>query len=116
MGYLKLVFLVFAVYRLALLISTEEGPYFPIGPLKNEFQIGLFERLRQLVGAYDYAENGRPLTNLARGISCPLCVGGYVSILLIAFTWTDSVAANIIVGWLGVWGIQVFLTKVSTPQ
>ena len=66
---------IFASYRLARLIARDEGPKIPFS--KNEQ--GVLARLRTRLGAYDYGENGEAQTNIGRWISCPFCVGLYVS-------------------------------------
>lgn len=67
----KLTTIALAAYRLAKMIAEEEGPF------------SVFLRLRILCGAYDYNEHGVPETSLGRGISCPLCVGMYASLLFL---------------------------------
>ena len=100
---LQFVVVVLAIYRLASLIGREEGPYLPIGPLKDgQFQTGVFERLRQLTGAY--AEQS---TSLSRGIQCPLCIGLYATIVVIVLWLVPN--ADLIVLWLGLAGGAKFL-------
>lgn len=67
---IDLLVLSLASFRLSSLISLEEGPF------------SLFVRIRARLGAYDYDEQGRVKSSLGRGISCPYCVGVYISALL----------------------------------
>ncbi len=82
-----------ATFRLAMMISMEEGPF------------SIFQNLRVRWGAYDYGPNGEPDTLLGRGISCPLCVGMYAAILFIVVgqlpygLWFAA--------WFAVAGVQV---------
>jgi hypothetical protein len=94
-----LLLLILAAYRLTSLIASEEGPF------------GLFERLRAALGAYDYGPDGRPLTNLGRGIVCPLCVGVYVAALMFALAqWGGEIGAVVLL-WLAVAGGQHWLER-----
>lgn len=104
---------VLAVYRLAALISQEEGPYLGLWRPKG---MGLFERIRMALGAFDYAENGQPQTNAARGISCPLCVGLYLSVLGMVFLLRPSAAGDVVVAVFGIAGGQVFLESLVSKK
>ena len=100
---LQFVVVVLATYRLASLLAREEGPYIPLGTLKDgKFQTGVFERLRQLAGAY-----GEQSTSLSRGVQCPLCIGVYAAALIIVL-WSVPYA-DLAVIWLGVAGGAKFL-------
>lgn len=67
----KLLTLGLAVFRLARLITEDEGPF------------SMFLILRIKAGAYDYNEQGVAQTSLGRGIGCPFCVGMYAAGLLV---------------------------------
>lgn len=58
-----------AAWRLAFLITNEDGP----------FDIAL--KVRILFGGYDYDENNRPLTSRGRGIKCIQCVSFWMGLL-----------------------------------
>lgn len=89
----------FACYRLSLLITQDEGPF------------SIFQKLRSYAGGYNLAPNGEPVTNLGRGIICPLCVGLWVAlplaILINGFEWYT------LVYWLAIAGAQAFLIGLS---
>lgn len=89
---LEFLLLVLICYRLSLLIAKEEGPF------------GIFQKLRVIAGAYDYGANGLPSSNLGRGISCPLCVGVWIALLL-SFYYGQF----FYVYWLAIAGGQAFL-------
>lgn len=101
------VLLGFASYRVAFMIATEEGPF------------SVFIRVRTLLGAYDYGENSEPRTAWGRGISCPLCVGMYISFFFLLgmlvqfYPWREILSFNAFLIWMGIAGIQVFLNSLN---
>ena len=109
---LRILLAVFSVYRLASLISTEEGP--SLGIMPNG--MGIFEWIRMKLGAYDYGFNGEPETNLGRGISCPLCTGVYVSGIVVALTIFPSRIGDFLLSWFGISGAQVFLENLTSDE
>lgn len=120
---LRLILVIFAVYRLSSLIASEEGPYISF-LYKDSDQSGIFKWLRKKLGAYDivyeYDDRGnqrtKVKTNLGRGISCPLCVGAYVAALMVVLMTFSSVATNLLIVWLGIWGVQVFLENLTSDD
>ena len=68
---IRLIRLALATFRLALLISKEEGPAM------------IFVKLRAKAGAYNVGPSGIPTTNLGRGVSCPYCVGVYAAVFFL---------------------------------
>lgn len=79
---------IFAVYRLALLISTEEGPF------------ELATKVRNLRTQNDW---------IGRGIRCPLCVGFWLALVAAVLIAPDWVTA--IWYWLGIAGAQAALSN-----
>lgn len=59
-----------AVYRIAQLITIDDGP------------ADVFVRLRTWTGCYDLGPNGQPKTGLGKLFGCPFCVGVWVSMPL----------------------------------
>ena len=92
---------VLATYRLAGLVSAEEGPF------------SIFDRIRAELGAYDYAENGQAETALGRGISCVLCTGIYLAGALLFLVYLPSTVGDIFLAWMGVSGAQAFLVHLA---
>lgn len=90
----RLLLAVFAVFRLARLIASEEGPG------------GILEALRVKAGAADYGADGQPTSNLARGITCPYCVGVYAAALVALAVVKPTRAGDALLTWLGVAGAQ----------
>lgn len=119
----KILLLTFSVYRLASLLSSEEGPYLPF-LYKDSEQRGVFAWLRHKLGAdevvYSYDKEGnqeiKVATNVGRGISCPLCTGGYISFLILIFYLADNLFINFFIFWLGIWGIQTFLANLTSDD
>lgn len=105
---------IFAAYRLASMLSKDEGPY--LGLWKDERQTGIFELLRIRLGVYDYGPDGLPETNLARGISCPLCTGVYLSLGMVLLAFAPSKLGDIFLGWMGISGAQVFLENLTSDD
>lgn len=101
---LRILLAVFATYRLASMVSSEEGPF------------SIFDKLRASLGAYDYGKNGRPDTNLGRGISCPLCTGVYLSAALLLVVFLPSTIGDLLLTWLGVSGAQTFLENLTSDE
>lgn len=114
---------VFALYRLASLISSEEGPYLPF-LYKTPNQDGIFIWVRKKLGAYDfvyiYDKEGnletKIRTNLGRGISCPLCTAGYLAFPVILLLQFPTILGNLFLAWLGIWGAQVFLENLTSDE
>lgn len=116
---IRVVFAVFALYRLAGLFSTEEGPYLPF-LYKDEDQTGVFKWLRKKLGAYQkgYDDQGNylPITNLGRGISCPLCTAAYLAVPILVLMQFPTLLGNLFLAWAGIWGIQTFLENLTSDE
>lgn len=119
----KIILLGFAVYRLASLVSSEEGPYLPF-LYKSNNQTGVFKWLRIKAGAYQYIyswdkdgnQTAETPTNLGRGIKCPLCTGGYLCLLLTFLIFSENIILNFFLIWLAAWGFQVFLENLTSDD
>lgn len=105
---------VFSVYCLSSLISTLEGPY--IGWPKSERQTGIFEAIRIKAGVYIYGPDGKPESNFARGLSCPLCVAAYISVLIVLLFQFPTIPGNLFLIWTGIWGVQMFLENLTSDE
>jgi hypothetical protein len=116
---IRIVFSVFALYRLASLISSDEGPYLPF-LYKDEDQIGVFKWLRKKLGGEDlaYDEHGdlKPRTNLGRGVICPLCTAAYLAVPVIVLLQFPTILGNLFLAWLGIWGVQTFLENLTSDD
>lgn len=93
----NLALLSLACYRLARLISRDEGPF------------NIFHQLRTISGAYDYGANGKAKTSLGRGISCPFCIGLWIALPLAMYAKKSLWG----IWWLAIAGLQSFLQGVS---
>lgn len=123
---IKIFLTIFSIYRLAGLLSSEEGPYLPF-LYKDSDQRGIFERIRYKLGAYEYIyeydEEGRQqvkvATNLGRGLSCPLCVGAYLAFPIVLFLYFPKKLKDIpllFLAWAGIWGAQTFLENLTSDD
>ena len=110
----RLVLAVFAAYRLASMVSKDEGPY--LGLWKSPEQIGVFEYIRTKAGVYDIGPDGKPETNLARGLSCPLCTGVYMSFAMVALAYLPFQLGHFFLAWMAVSGAQVFLENLTSDD
>lgn len=113
-SYLRFFLAIFATYRLASMVSKDEGPYIPIWP--DAAQTGIFEQVRFRLGVYDYGPDGKPETNLARGISCPLCTGVYISFAILFCLFLPNKLGDVFLAWMGVSGAQVFLENLTSDD
>lgn len=112
--YARIFLAIFATYRLASMIAKDEGPY--LGLWKSPRQVGIFEWIRTRLGVYDYGENGLPETNLARGLSCPLCTGVYLSCAICLLVFAPSRVGDWFLAWMGISGAQVFLENLTSDD
>lgn len=112
---IRLVLAVWATYRLASMVSHDEGPYIAF-PHKDKKQTGVFEQIRIDAGVYDYGPDGKPDTNLARGLSCPLCTGVYLSALMVMLVFVPSKVGDLFLTWMGISGAQVFLENLTSDE
>lgn len=87
-----------AIYRLARLISIDDGPF------------DILLRFRALWGAYNYGENGLARTSLGRGITCPHCVGFWIAGIAAIAVYPQP---GFIAYWLALAGVQSFLQSLS---
>jgi hypothetical protein len=95
----RFVIAVFACYRLAELITVDDGPG------------DILLTIRAKLGGYDLDESGRPETSLGRGIICPYCVAIWIALGLAMILF--PVGPMILVWWLAIAGGQAFLQGVG---
>lgn len=113
-NWLRILLAVFAVYRLAYMISREEGPYYRIWDRgEGDPHIGLFETLRIKLGVYDLGPDGQPEKNLARWVLCPLCVGVWLSAFVVCLVATHTALGDVLLLFFGIAGAQVFLERLG---
>lgn len=91
----------FAVYRLAYLIASEEGPGLPIGDRAN-WGMGLAARLRGKI-------DPRQSTYIGRGLRCVFCVSFWIAMVAAFFLSVNSVNSSVnSVNWLVNWLVNWF--------
>lgn len=87
---LRLICAAFAVYRLARLITQDDGPF------------SVFKRLREWA-----AVNGKE--SVAELLNCPFCLGVWFALIAAALVLMPTLAGDVILVWLGLAGAQSFL-------
>ncbi len=114
MNALQLLVAILAVYRLAILLSQDDGPG------------DWFLVIRTWLGAYDYERDPtpvppgepvhyRPRTNLGRLISCPRCLSVWLALPLAAWLWWGA-WPWLVLGWLGLSGGAIWLWEVQNHE
>lgn len=92
-SWLQFLLVALASYRVARMISLEEGPYSVFFKLRRPF----------------LDAGGTPKTWIGRGLTCPLCVGVWVSLAMLGISYVEWL--NWLVVWLAVAGLQAALQK-----
>jgi hypothetical protein len=90
-----------ACYRLAELISLDEGP------------IDIFSNLRIVSGRHASVSDNRFIVSFAKLINCPFCLGIWFAIPLCYLVFVPSVVGDVILGFFAITGIQCFLESRS---
>lgn len=82
-----------AAYRVSRMIIAEYGPFH------------MFERLREWAQRYE---------RLNEGLSCPLCLSFWLSLVFgaMAVMWWDILIIKIILSWLGIAGANVIIYRI----
>lgn len=94
---LRLAAAILAVYRIAQLITLDDGPG------------DVFLRLRDAVGCSEYGEDGRCKRGIARLLSCPYCIGVWAAAVAAAlWLWPTRIGDALLV-WLAIAGGQAYL-------
>lgn len=90
---LRVVISALAAYRVARMIAMEDGPFDVFSRFRSKFD----------------KPRGTPRNWIERGVECPLCVGFWVSPLMLSLSYLDYAVYLIV--WLAVSGLQVALQK-----
>jgi hypothetical protein len=90
---LRVVIVALAAYRTARMIALEDGPFDVFSRFRSKFD----------------KPKGVPLNWIERGVGCPLCVGFWVSPVMLGLSYLDYVFYGVV--WLAVSGLQVALQK-----
>ena len=81
-------------YRLAQLVTLDDGP------------ADVFLRLREIAGAYQYGDDGRPARSIGRLLACPFCVGMWLATPCAALATWPSVWGDLVLAVFGIAGVQ----------
>lgn len=104
---MQFVLLALAVYRVAMLLTRDDGPF------------DIFLRLRVWAGVYDLDEQGSIMSPLGKLFECPYCVGLYASLpaafilLYVPFTLEGLGWIWLGVLWFALAGAQAVLETVA---
>ena len=101
---IRVVLAAFAVFRLAQLITIDDGPW------------DMFFHLRVLAGVYDRDKTGRASTNIGRLFACPYCIGVWLSALALIPVFFSYGITDALVMALGIAGMQSALQDVSSGK
>lgn len=102
-----------ALYRLAQLITIDEGPGYRLSG--ETHARGIFERLRDATGVHDRDAHGRTATMLGRFIGCPYCIGLWLAVPLAVLVLAPTVIGDWLLVILGMAGIQTYLQGPRRP-
>ncbi len=101
---LRLILAALTCFRLAQLITLDKGPFL------------IFERLRLWVEQNTAMHQGYFWRSLADGVSCPYCLGFYLSLLCTLLVVLPSQVGDLFLLWFGIMGTQAFLQGVSNRE
>ena len=105
---LRLLLAALTCFRLAQLVTLDKGPFL------------IFERLRQRTEIYVAATERRRRSDfwksVADGVSCPYCMGFYLSLFCTFLVLWPSQAGDWFLLWFGIMGLQAFLQGVSNRE
>lgn len=85
-------------YRLANLITQEDGPY------------GILAAARSDLGVHDLDVQGKPDTELGKMLSCPYCLGVTLALILTLLPYKYF---KLFYWWLGIAGLQFGLQRIT---
>lgn len=104
---LRLILATLTCFRLAQLIALDNGPLF------------IFQRFRMTIEQF-IATRGKQQSylwrSIADGLSCPYCLGFYLSLLCSLLVLFPSQVGDLFLLWFGVMGMQAFLQGVSNRE
>ena len=107
--YPRFILAVFTLYRLARMLALDDGPFF------------VFKRVRYWVKDKAYYEAGSTIKaleddrhfgkwhNLAEGVTCPYCIGIWLSLPLFALLVWPTYYGDLFLMLVGLSGAQAFL-------
>jgi len=112
--YLRLILAVFALYRLARLVALDDGPFFMFKRIRYWAKDKAWNEALSIKGMThsDYTVNDRHFGkwhNLAEGITCPFCVGIWLSLPLFAMLVWPTYYGDLFLLLMAISGGQAFL-------
>jgi len=109
--YLRLVLAVFTLYRLARLIALDDGPLFVFKRIRYWAKDKAWNEVKQEQEISDrwYGK----WHNLAEGLSCPFCVGIWLSLPLFAMLVWPTYYSDLFLLLMAISGGQAFLQSLN---
>jgi hypothetical protein len=113
---LRLALALLSTYRLAVLVSEEDGPLFLLARLREFTDVKrAVEQGGDVEG--DGSELGYgPWASLDDGLRCAWCAGVWAAALCAALVWWPTLAGDVFLTWLGLAGGQLFLERWHSEQ
>ena len=101
---LRLTLAALTCFRVAQLIALDKGPLL------------IFDKLRHRVELYNATHMGYWWMSVADGLSCPYCIGFYLSLLCALLVLWPTKVGDWFLLWFGIMGAQAFLQGVSNRE
>ena len=119
--YLRLILAVFALYRLARLVALDDGPFFIFKRLRYWVKDKAFYEADKMGMLILVADSSNLISdrhfgkwqNLAEGITCPFCVGVWLSLPLLAMLVWPTYYGDLFLLLMAVSGGQAFLQSLG---
>jgi hypothetical protein len=105
---LRLILAVLATYRLAVMLTDEDGPLFLLARLRE------FTDNRRVI-EQQKRERG-PWASLDDGLRCAWCAGVWAAALCSVLVWWPTLAGDVTLTWLGLAGGALFLERIHDEQ
>lgn len=105
---LRLVLATLTCFRLAQLIALDNGPLF----IFWRFRISV----EQFVAASQKRRDSWFWKSVADGLSCPYCLGLYISLLCSLLVLFPTHIGDILLVWFGIMGMQAFLQALADGE
>ncbi len=118
--YLRLLLAVFTLYRLARMLALDDGPFFIFKRVRYWVKDKAWlEADRELGVTYGSAISDRHFGkwhNLAEGITCPFCIGIWLSLPLFTLLVWPTQTGDMFLLLVGLSGAQAFLQTLDKEK
>ena len=119
--YLRLVLAVFTCYRLARMLALDDGPFFIFKRMRYWAKDRAFYEADKMGMLILVADSSNLISdrhfgkwhNLAEGLSCPFCIGVWLSLPLLALLIWSTYYGDLFLLLMAISGGQVFLQSLD---